>query len=275
LRTQLRGENFETVLDLQGLLKSAVWGWLTGAPRRIGLGAREHSGNLQTEIVDPQWDHRGRFCHEYRNLIEHLGLPGDPFGLSLHPTPVARARVEEIFKRQPEAQLRPPVMLLPFTTRPQKHWFAEKWAALADALHERFAVPVWILGGPGDAAAAEAIADAARQKRPFVIAGPETDLPEKLALLSRASVAVGVDTGLTHMSLGLGTPTVALFGSTCPYIETAPIPGVVLYKNLACAPCRRFPTCDGAFTCMRDIRVEEVLQAVEQLNHAAASHLAS
>ncbi|HEY0877970.1 MAG TPA: glycosyltransferase family 9 protein, partial [Zeimonas sp.] len=49
-RTLLRERRFDLALDLHGLAKSAFLAWLSGAPRRIGLGAREGSAHLVTEV---------------------------------------------------------------------------------------------------------------------------------------------------------------------------------------------------------------------------------
>src|SRR6185295_14255974 len=60
LRKQLRALRFDTTLDLQGLSKSAIAAWLTGAKRRIsygGVDARELSPWLNNELVEPQTEH--------------------------------------------------------------------------------------------------------------------------------------------------------------------------------------------------------------------------
>ena len=70
---ELRTRRFDLVLDAQGLLKSAVWARLTGAPRRIGLGSREGGQWLMTETLGRRTVSR-RIGAEYRLLAEHLGL---------------------------------------------------------------------------------------------------------------------------------------------------------------------------------------------------------
>ena len=86
-----------------------------------------------------------------------------------------------------------------------------------------------------------------------------TRLPEAAALIRHAGLLVGVDTGLTHMGTAFATPTVALFGSTRPYLDTGRSNGRVIWLGLPCSPCRRRPTCDGAFTCLRDITADRVM----------------
>lgn len=261
-RKKLRAERFDLAIDMQGLLKSGICAWLSGAPRRVSLEGREGSRWLMHETVHDPESQGGRICRDYFVLSQYLGLPEEVFGMSLHPDPkmVEGAR-QKIAAADPE---RLPVFLFPFTTRPQKHWFDERWAELANIIHRRGGYSVWILGGPGDTAQAESITAQANVPIHLVV-GPQTDLQEKLALVSQAHACVGVDTGLTHMSYGLHRPTVALFGSTCPYLNTNPVPGVVLYDDLECAPCHRHPTCNGRFTCMRNHSAERVYAALEPL----------
>jgi heptosyltransferase-1 len=80
-------------------------------------------------------------------------------------------------------------------------------------------------------------------------------------VLAGARLVIGVDTGLTHLAITLAAPTIALFGSTMPYAH-GPDHGraVVLSQNLPCSPCRRHPTCSGAFPCMGELAPQQVLQ---------------
>lgn len=257
---QLRRRSFDLAIDLQGLLKSALWARLSGAPRRVILRPREKAQWLMTESVADPEGFGGPICREYRHISSHLGLPSESFEMSVHPLP---DRVESIAARIAAHPGRP-VALLPFTTRPQKHWFESCWSELADRLAAIPDIQVWILGGPTDTPSAERIAAHSRVP-PVCLSGPDTDLRDKAAFLAQASLAIGVDTGLTHLALGLRCPTVALFGSTCPYRDTSPVPGVVLYDQLDCSPCRRHPTCQGAFTCMRNHTVDKVAAAARRL----------
>ncbi len=252
----LRSQRFDLVIDLQGLLKSALWARLSGAPRRVILRPRENAHWLMTESVADPDGFGGPLCREYRLIATHLDLPPKSFGMAIHPLPEKIEALRVRINTHPGR----PIALLPFTTRPQKHWFEPLWSELADRLGALPDTRVWILGGPTDAPAAERIAAAARIT-PVCISGPDTDLRDKAAFLSLADLAIGVDTGLTHLALGLGRPTVALFGSTCPYERTDPVPGTVLYDRLECSPCRRHPTCHGAFTCMRNLTVDRVFEA--------------
>jgi heptosyltransferase-1 len=92
-----------------------------------------------------------------------------------------------------------------------------------------------------------------------------TGLGEAAALIAGADLVIGVDTGLAHMGIAFGRPSVLLFGATRPYLDTTRANARVLYQALDCSPCKRRPTCDGAFTCMRRIEVDAVVDAASAL----------
>ncbi|MDL2338484.1 MAG: glycosyltransferase family 9 protein [Pseudomonadota bacterium] len=258
LRSRLRTGRFDLALDTQGLLKSALWSWFSGAPRRISLIGREGSQHLATERVTRP-DERGvprRMGSEYRVLARHLGAADDAFQPDLAIGTAAREVVRNALRaalasRSTDGRY---AVLCPFTTRPQKHWFEDRWIALALRLQDAGLVPV-LLGGPGDRDAATRIAAGVPG---LVDLTGALKLDESAAAIADAALLVGVDTGLTHMGSALKIPTVALFGSTCPYLDAGVARSSVLYEKLACSPCRRNPTCHGRYDCMRALEVDRV-----------------
>ena len=257
---QLRYERFDLAIDLQGLMKSAIWAWLSGASNRIGLQSREGSGFFATEILFKQ-DLSRKIGAEYRTLAYHLGGRVNDFDIDVVLTEndrqSARRRISSVGERCGYA------VICPFTTRPQKHWRDEYWRNLISTLKERYSLEVLILGGPGDRQNAEALA-AEFDSSVRSVAG-KTTLREAAALIEKSTVLIGVDTGLTHLGTGYGVPTVALFGSTCPYLDGDRSTTIVLYKALPCSPCRRKPTCNKEYSCMRALLPQDVIIAIERL----------
>lgn len=258
-QTQLRQERYDLVLDAQGLLKSGLCAWLTRAPRRVSLIAREGSRLLVHERVVPPPEGSAMISSEYRYLARYLGAQDADFRLDLAVGKEARRRAEHIMTDAGAAG--PVVVLCPFTTRPQKHWFESYWVELAAALRRHGLTPM-MLGGPADQVAAERIA---QQGVPIVNLVGQLKLDESVAAIARSELLIGVDTGLTHMGTALGLPTVALFGSTRPYLQTGLPSTVVMYDALPCSPCRRHPTCNGRYDCMRQLTVSRVLDTALSL----------
>nr|WP_242477902.1 glycosyltransferase family 9 protein [Rubrivivax gelatinosus] len=259
-RRRLRAERYDLVLDAQGLLKSGLCARLSGAPQRVGLRSHEGSQYLMHHLVMPPRGADRRIGSEYRALAVALGAADADFRLDLAVGAAPRERARAVLAEAGAGA--DWVALCPFTTRPQKHWFEDRWAALAEAFAARGIRPV-IVGGPGDVQAAARIAALAPSAAN--LAG-RLKLDETVAALADASLLVGVDTGLTHMGTALAVPTLALFGSTRPYLDAATPASVVLYDALPCSPCRRRPTCGGRFDCMRAFEVERVFAAAMRLH---------
>ncbi|NEX19374.1 glycosyltransferase family 9 protein [Thiorhodococcus mannitoliphagus] len=268
LRDNLRARDFDLAIDLQGLLKSGALTRLSGARERIGLGSREGSQWLMTRRL-PRGGESKRIGSEYLFLAESLGLPVDGFAMVVHYGEPEAAFVEDIIRR--EALGNGYAVLCPFTTRPQKHWIEAHWSRLARRIGDELGLVPVLLGGPGDGEAAMRIADATDDL--VVDLAGKTSLTEAAAMIDRAALLVAVDTGLGHMGIALDTPSLLLFGSTCPYLDTTRPNAQVLYHQLPCSPCKRRPTCGPRATpeqrpwldCMQRIEVSEVIAAAKQV----------
>jgi ADP-heptose:LPS heptosyltransferase len=259
-------------VDLQGTLKGALLARLSGAPRRIGLapgeGGREASHRFATEVVrlPPPPVHR---ADRALALLRPLGaVPG---GAAARPAGVEAAGpwAEE---RLRALGLRPGgfAVLHPGVSgfAELKRWPAGRWADLARRLRDERGLPVLLTAGPGEEALADEVAAAsggAARRAPAT-----RSLAELGALLQRAAVVVGADTGPVHLAALLGTATVALFGPKDPavYAPRGPRVGVV-WKRIWCSPCR-LRRC-GDPVCMTEMRVDEVLPAVERALAGAAA----
>jgi ADP-heptose:LPS heptosyltransferase len=138
-------------------------------------------------------------------------------------------------------------------------WEPERWRALVGLLQaER--IGVILTGSRADGALAEAIG-ASIHPSPLSLVG-RLSLKQLVALLREVDLMVTVDSGPMHIASAVGTAVVALFGPTDP-VRTGPVgPGTVLRRELPCSPClqRRCRIAD-THRCMRDLGVEEVLEA--------------
>ncbi len=259
-RAQLRDQSFDMVLDTQGILKSGVLAWMSGCRDTIGLGSKEGSWIFHRETLPRPADDPA-ICSEYTLLADHLKLPPASFAMSLPYSPSVAARAQHLLAAGSASK--PYAVVCPFTTRPQKHWLDRHWSELMKSLRQRLSMNVVMLGGSADREHARQLIELANIDVVNLVG--ETSLLEAVALIDRASLLVGVDTGLTHIGIAKNTPTVALFGSTRPYTDTRHACAKVLYENMSCAPCRRRPTCGGDFTCMKNLTPARVIAEIEAL----------
>lgn len=239
LRRTLRGlrqERYEVSIDFQSNLRSSLLAWASGAPRRIGQPrpyAKEGSRALSTEAPPPV----PREVHKIdRNLalLHALGLPAGPAPRPVLPEPPAAAALGEAFA----ARGGPRVIVHPGVSAfgALKAWREDRFADLARRLLADGARVYFSYGG----AAEEAVARSLVAQAPGAELTPRTsNLLELAALLRRADLVVGVDSGPLHLAAAVGAPVLGLYGpkhpgTYGPYWS----PSEVVRAGLECSPCR-------------------------------------
>ncbi|CAM4472890.1 glycosyltransferase family 9 protein [Alteromonas australica] len=254
-RQTLKSHGFTHAIDAQGLLKSAFLAWLSGAEKRIGFISKEHSHVLLTDPI--QKPVSNEISSEYRALATFIGA--SHYALDMQ---VSQAVDNDALAKLGVLNVTQPyIVLAPFTTRPQKHWPVGHWQRLIKEIRKMTPWPMVILGGPGDECDAQAFSFTADNVH--TLAG-HASLAESIALVAHSALVVGVDTGLTHMGTAYNKPTIAMFGSTCPYTKTDNPDTHVIYKDLSCAPCKRKPICAGTYDCMWEISPEDITAIIRK-----------
>ncbi len=113
----------------------------------------------------------------------------------------------------------PTLIIAPIAARPEKTWSAENFADLVTKLRAPGAPcdgwRVALLAGPGEEAKFRSLIDAVPSDSRILITD-QADLLVVAAVLARASIFIGNDSGLTHMAAAVGVPVLALFGPTNP-----------------------------------------------------------
>jgi heptosyltransferase-2 len=160
---------------------------------------------------------------------------------------------------------------------PAKRWPAERFAEVAKRVSEQLDCRWLLFGGPGDTAIAGQIEQALRgynSDPDFVVnVAGKTSLLELCELIRFCRVLLTNDTGPMHLATAVGTPLVAIFGSTSPEL-TGPLGqhAMVINAEVECTPCF-LRECPIDFRCMNSITVEQVTEAVlQQWNSAPATH---
>ncbi|MGE3492681.1 MAG: glycosyltransferase family 9 protein [Vicinamibacterales bacterium] len=279
LARQLRARRFDLVIDFHGGPRSGFLAWASGAPQRIGyaLPGRQLAYTTRVpwsrSLVPPrhsvlnQWD-----------LIAPLGI--DPPSGAADPVvmPIdadAAARVGSRLAAAGVASDAPIVVLHVSAGNPFRRWpavsFAEVAAQLAAADRARRIV---VTSGPSEAEAAEAVAAQARALAGDAAAGivrtGEFDLSELRALVGRAVLYIGGDSGPLHIAATSATPVVALFGPTLPERSmpwrSPDVGGVAVDAGpLPCRPCHQRHCVPGDFRCLAGISPTMVIAAAQTL----------
>jgi heptosyltransferase-2 len=143
-----------------------------------------------------------------------------------------------------------------------KCWYPDRFGELGRRLVRKRKSSILLFGREGERAISQSIL------RHFQGGGVDltgkTSLLQLAALLERCRILVTNDTGTMHVATAVGTPVVALFGSTDP-TTTGPWGDshTVVKKDVPCSPCLK-RICPGDHQCMDLITVNEVEEAVEK-----------
>jgi heptosyltransferase-2 len=149
---------------------------------------------------------------------------------------------------------------------PAKRWLPARFADVAVRVHEEVPCRWLLLGGRADwPIAAEIEQDLLRRgvgRDAVINVAGQTSLRELLGLLRLCRLLLTNDTGPMHLAAALGTPVVALFGSTSAEL-TGPLgtEHAILQHKVECNPCF-LPACPIDFRCMTRIETDEVVRAV-------------
>jgi lipopolysaccharide heptosyltransferase I len=208
LRRRLRGMEFDTAIDAQGLTKAAIVAWLSGAKRRIGFGdpwGRELSQWLNTELVDTTAEHA---VDRTLQLLLPLGIQSPAVRFRVPEHPADRATAGETIR---QGGLDDGFALInPGAGWPSKLWPTDRYAAVAGHLGWAWGLPSLVIwAGEKELALAREIAAGSGGHARLA---PPTTLGQLAALARRCRLFIGSDTGPLHLAAAVGTPCVGLYG---------------------------------------------------------------
>ena len=256
LAQTLADRDYDLVIDLQGLIRSAFLSWSTHAPVRVGFGyAREGAWLAYTHRVPARDVGTARHAVErYLDVAEALGCARGPVEFRFPAlSSDDRAIVDE---RLAPLNGAPFAALLPGTNWATKRWPAAHYAALATQVRAKLDLEPVIAGGAD-------VVELAQQMPGTLDLSNRTSLPQLVELLRRASLVIANDSGPMHIACALGRPLVTIFGPTNP-ARTGPYarPDTVIRLNIICSPCYS-RTCSHT-SCMNWLTPEHVLEQARQ-----------
>jgi len=274
----LRASAFDLALDFQGLIKSAMIARLSRANRVVGF-AREALREPPSRLLLHEAVSIPAGLHVIRKnlaLVETaLGIatPNDEKDLEF---PIAIGNEHEREAASAAGLDSPYAVLNPGGGWPTKLWSAEKFGTLADQLWNRFGLHSLVTVGPGEEdLAQQALASSSSGKAKAV----SVSLKGFCALVKRAEVYVGGETGPTHLAIAMRTPVVGLLGPTEWWRNGSPYRDDICVErnDIDCRENCHRRSCNK-WICM-DIDVERVLHAVtdrlQRAGHLAPERLVS
>jgi heptosyltransferase-1 len=202
-RHELVRDRYDAIIDLQEQVKGALIAWLARGPVH-----GPNRASVREPIATVFYRHRYRIDPQQHLIDRCRRLAGRVFGYEPEGVP-------HFDLTPPPPDLVPDTpyaVFLHMTSRDDKLWPETHWTALLEHVASAGLQAVLPWGDTAEAARSERLASG----KTGVLVPPRRTLPELAALFSRATLVVGVDTGLTHLAAALGTPTVALFTATDP-----------------------------------------------------------
>ena len=268
---RVRQGRYSCVVDFQGIYRSAILGWASGAKRRIGRDrscARERgAARFYNERVVPSGRHVAEMSMSLAVQAGAQTMTDMQFPIEVPRDEAARIHAK-LGGEGAEY-----IVLSPGGGWKSKCWPAERFGAVCAEVWRRHGIRSVINIAPGEEDLGQAVVSTALPARPMVYCAA---LPELVALMAEALVAVGGDTGPLHLAAALGTRVVALFGPTSPE-RNGPLPRGVVIQNHSAEP-RNYQRGDYArgraySSEMLSISVDQVLTAVEQeIGRASLAH---
>lgn len=201
----LRGLAIDVSLDLQGLYKSALVGFVSGAPLRLG-----------PETVSERGVQRLYHRQVHGQQVEGLAQRTRSFaGAALGYDALSYRMCSGVDSwRRSDHTGRIRIVMMVGASRPDKLWPATQWVALCHALLEHHDPSIELLWGmPAEQDVAKNIASQIQDGR-VTVAQKVYSVQELRERFLGANVVIGGDTGLTHFAAALGVPTVMLFLKT-------------------------------------------------------------
>lgn len=261
---KLREREYDVALDFHGNFKSGLFAYLSSAKTRVGFskGYCKEGNFIFTNLrIQPQQKKMHRI-DKYFSLLQGLGIT------ACYQRPVFsisdddRLFIDDFISRN-HLQGKPIAILHPGTSifGKFKRWPSENYAFLADRLIKEMNYSVVFTWSTPEYSLVKHILSFMQYHDYATIACRTASVKQLIALLQRAHLFIGGDTGPTHLASCMGIPTIAIFGPKdpslyAPYDDNA----LVVRKDIPCSPCEK-RTCDHV-TCVSSITTDDVFQAV-------------
>ncbi|MBI3808559.1 MAG: lipopolysaccharide heptosyltransferase II [Nitrospirae bacterium] len=277
LAGQLRLQGFDLAVLFQNAFEAAFLTFLAGVPRRYGYATDGRSLLLSDPVAVPD---RRTLVHQVRyywDLLEPLGLKGDPLAPELVVFPEEEQAMAGRFAQGGLTATDVVVGVNPGSTYGgAKRWLPERFAEVTERLCSTIResrgqqVSVVIVGAKGEEGLGQEIA--ARLSYPSLVLSGTTTIRELMVAVKRCAMLLTNDTGPMHIASAFQVPVVAIFGPT-DWRTTSPFGSAhaIVRQPVDCAPCL-LRECPIDHRCMTWVTVDQVYEAAtKQLSGLSGS----
>ena len=272
----LWNQDYDYALDLQGLIKSALWARISFADKVIGFDApnlREpQAAMFYSKTITPGGPPGSQavgqpgmhVIQKNLSILSALDIKSDAFDMALQPTASADTTAAIGTAGGPKRY----IVINPGAAWPNKRWPPDRFGALAAALQRHAGLRSLVTWGPSEQALANAVVDAAAGAASLA---PATSVSDLAVLMREAALVVSGDTGPLHIAAAMGTPLVGLYGPTWPERNGPWDPSDIVISRANVCVCHHKRQCLRGAPCINEITLEEVVAATEKRLAAAGA----
>jgi lipopolysaccharide heptosyltransferase II len=281
---RLRAARYDLVVDFHSGPRSSLMAWLSGAPTRVGYDVPGRGWMYTTRVTRPR-EIRARHAVENQfDLLNAIGIPTPDPTYSPAEMAVDGAAAAAVDERLASLGVRDDDELIVIHVsagNPFRRWPPDAFASLiAMLLRRRPKRRVMVVAGPSDRDAAARVMGESIDRLEMAdrnrLLSADFTLDQLRALMDRAVLYIGGDSGPMHIASTTTVPIVGLYGPTLPVrsrpwrasqwpAEAAEVDG------LPCRPCDQRVCEPGDFRCLMRLTPEQVIQAAERALDRAAS----
>jgi heptosyltransferase-2 len=255
----LRERKFDVSIDMQRKFRSAYLAYQGKVKTRIGY---HQPGGFLCNVKIPDKINKHSVDRNL-DLIKPLGIDSADRVPKIHLSDEDRDFAKKTFESYNLSSDEKVLGIFPGAGWRPRCWMPERFAEVADLAMQNDNARVIIFCGPGEADIVDEVVSNMKAE-PIVMREKVTQC-QLSAMIERCDVMLSNDTGPMHISVAVGTTTVALFGPG-NHIKFQPIGErhATIRKNVLCSPCKQFTDKCKDNICMKLITVDEVWEAVHQ-----------
>lgn len=264
----LKTYDFTVAVDVQGLAKSGLVAWLSGAREIVGFkggNCREMNWFFTTHRYRPPEDIH--IAHQNMHLLSHFDIESRADIPGIAVSKEDDAFTDDLIQRIHPSEGGCYIVVNPGVSRANKRWPEEHVVRLCELLAESFPHTVFLTSGTEDEySLCERIrSSVSSDLKPVVV--PRLSLGQYAALVKKCEFFVGNDTGPTHIAFAAGIPSVFLFGPTGPWRNGAYSSdsgqGINIVSPSTCSECWS-RKCTRSVSCMESLEPEQMMEHIER-----------
>jgi lipopolysaccharide heptosyltransferase II len=252
----LRDRKFDVSIDMQRKFRTAYLAYQGKVKTRIGY---HQPGGFLCNVKIPDKINKLSVDRNL-DLIKPLGIDSADRIPKIHLSDKDRDFAKKIFEPYSLLSGKKVLGIFPGAGWRPKCWMPDRFAKVADLAMQNDNARVIIFCGPGEA---DIVDEVVSNMKAEPIAMKEKVTQRQLsAMIERCDVMLSNDTGPMHISVAVGTATIALFGPG-DHIKFQPIGErhATIRKDVPCSPCKQLDKCKDNI-CMKSITVDEVWEAI-------------